>query len=578
MVRPFLSSAVPFNMSDPSIDQFAEALSKEPDWYSLGVFLGVPSNELDRIGEIYNKISVTRCLIEMYKCLDRLGKAPSWDFIASKLRALDHHALAEHIDSTYIHPSPSESSGSNSDQSGAGIPSDSVAPKVPVPPEVSKQYFTLSLRLTDIYLHFKDVFAASSVKIEKVQHVIKRHWGIDPHAGNEATWENLFLRLDEECCMFDDPHVLSVIIDKFLSDDQVLSRQMGEFEKAVDSFKSSAKMGHLVDLLKKKKRSIKSNIQTIRLKVKEHWSHCTLKHFETAMKILLESLYDHLSSLSVDTGCYCISWITSVDFPASKLLPKNSEDLFKVFKIIGIISLQIGKEMVYDSTEEVPGCEVLEAAMLQAIELNNTWAIEILLAMGCSPEVATYNGDHVVTNVVNIREKSVDDGSGGGVDHVCVLGHNEHIEAIIDPSMRREPVCATCGIKENQIKQLYVEVDTLQFENKRLKHPQQKELKNEAVSRDCVTCKVKEKQIKQLYVQVDTLQLKNKNVRLKVETLSSESFHKKKGEHNPALVLYFLKYIYSNVCTCKNNPYMVIFSGANFHKISSRSNCDFKFS
>ncbi len=75
--------------------------------------------------------------------------------------------------------------------------------------------------------------------------------------------------------------------------------------------------------------------------------------------------------------------------------------------------------------------------MLQAIELRNTRAIEILLAVGCSPEVATYNGDHAVTNVVNIRKRSVDDGSGGGVDHVCVLGHNEHIEAIIDTS--REP-------------------------------------------------------------------------------------------------------------------------------------------
>ena len=93
--------------------------------------------------------------------------------------------------------------------------------------------------------------------------------------------------------------------------------------------------------------------------------------------------------------------------------------------------------MVYDSTGEVPGCEVLEAAMLQAIELKNTRAIELLLAVGCSPEVATYNGDHAVTNVVNIRERSVDDGSRGGVDHMCVLGHNEHIEDIINSS--REP-------------------------------------------------------------------------------------------------------------------------------------------
>ena len=101
--------------------------------------------------------------------------------------------------------------------------------------------------------------------------------------------------------------------------------------------------------------------------------------------------------------------------------------------------------------------------MLQAIELKNTRAIELLLAVGCSPEVAAYNGNHAVTNVVNIRERSVDDSSGGGVDHVCVLGHNEHIEAIIDPN--REPECAACIIKEKQIKQLH-----MQFERKGLVH------------------------------------------------------------------------------------------------------------
>ena len=78
--------------------------------------------------------------------------------------------------------------------------------------------------------------------------------------------------------------------------------------------------------------------------------------------------------------------------------------------------------------------------------------------MGCSSEVATYNGDHAVTNVVNIRERY---GSGGGVDHVCVLGHNKHIEAIIDPS--RKPDCVTCRMKEKQIKQLH-----MQFERKGL--------------------------------------------------------------------------------------------------------------
>ena len=433
-------------MSAPCIDQFAEVLSEESDWYSFGVFLGVPHHELDSIGENYNKISVTRCLIEVYKSLEKLGKSPSWDSIASSLRKNKNHALAKHINSMYIHPSlepPSESSSSNSEQSGAGIP-DSVdhqtsrGPKVMVPPEVSEQYSSLSIRLGKLNLSIRNALKASNENLQDIQNILDYHCGLQPYdAGSEtATWENVFHRVIKECSMFDDPHVLRVIIDTFLSDNQVLSRQMREFEKEIDSFKSSAKMGHLVDLLKKKKRSkTQKNSQDIKLKLKEHWSCCTVTHFETAMRKLLGSLYGRLSCMLVTDGCCCISWIIAADIPnASQLLPKHSKELFK---IIGVISLQIGQEMVYDSTGEVPGCEVLEAAMLQAIELNNTRAIELLLAVGCSPEVAAYNGDHAVTNVVNIRERSGDDGSGGGVYHVCVLGHNEHIEAIIDPS--REP-------------------------------------------------------------------------------------------------------------------------------------------
>ena len=121
-------------MAASSIDQFAKVLSKELDWYSLGIFLGVPSHDLNTINHEYSRISVTRCLIEVYQCLERLWKAPSWNSIASKLRTMGNHALADHIDSTYIHPSlepPSESSSSNtSEQSGASIPV-SVNPTAP---------------------------------------------------------------------------------------------------------------------------------------------------------------------------------------------------------------------------------------------------------------------------------------------------------------------------------------------------------------------------------------------------------------------------------------------------------------
>ena len=87
--------------SHPSIDQFAEELSPVSDWYTLGVFLGAPTPELDTIRNEYSKIGVTRCLIELYKCLEKLGQTPSWGVIVRKLKSMSNNALAEKLHTTY---------------------------------------------------------------------------------------------------------------------------------------------------------------------------------------------------------------------------------------------------------------------------------------------------------------------------------------------------------------------------------------------------------------------------------------------------------------------------------------------
>ena len=111
--------------------------------------------------------------------------------------------------------------------------------------------------------------------------------------------------------------------------------------------------------------------------------------------------------------------------------------------------------------------------MLQAIGRNNKTAVEILLAMGCNPEVATYNGDHAVTNVVNIREKSAVDNEQGVVNHVCILGRNEHIEQAITDTTSRE--CASFETKKTQMKMLHMQVDA-ELKNKQIS------LENETLS------------------------------------------------------------------------------------------------
>ena len=80
------------------------------------------------------------------------------------------------------------------------------------------------------------------------------------------------------------------------------------------------------------------------------------------------------------------------------------------------------------------GCEVMEAAMLQAVELKNTRAVELLLAVGCNPEVITYkpNISVKITAELHIEEEPIDDHTA---QYVCVFeDHSE--EATVKEKMQ----------------------------------------------------------------------------------------------------------------------------------------------
>ena len=384
-------------------------------------------------------------MAELHDCLTKKGKL-TWENIATALRYLNNHALANSIHSNYIQPVP------------INIPtSDSlvVTIKDKLVDEIGEDFQSLSNRFDYLAIKIKRSFTASNVIIEEMQHVIAVKCGLPPIPENIATVGVVFDRLYYKCSILNF-HPLMFAVNTLLNNEETLQMELDNLKASVDRFNKSAKMIDLASLIKSRHQQMGNDQKVVELKLRGFWDNFTMKKFEFSMGTILGKLYDLLSHITVNNGCICVSWIIPPSVDYTNLLPKLS---LEFLQIIGVIYLHVGDDVIYNFGEE--GCQTFEAAMLQAIELKNTQAIELLLAVGCSPEVATYNGDHAVTNVVNIRDRSVDDGSGGGVDHVCVLGHNEHIEAIIDPS--REPECTGCIMKEKHIKQLQSKLDTLQL-------------------------------------------------------------------------------------------------------------------
>ena len=402
-------------------DVFIEELSQEQRWYTVGILLGVPTQKLDTISINYGSSGIRECLCELYKCCMELEGGVSWEQIVEALRKMDNGFLAGIIYLKYVSPSPlpeNEDSVQNR------------AKQVEVPDEVVQGYKNLSLQFSKLKHNVRQSIRQSNINVDDLQDVISDECSFEPLSGKEATVDNFLNRLSQYYSLLD-VRVLEFLFKTFFDKDHPVQRQLTEYIELLDKFKSSAKMKHLVHLLKQQ-QTVKSGHKLVELKVREFWSSFTVKKFEKVLRAILKTKYSYTSQMTVEEGCICIRWVIP-DMDTSKLIqPQPLEFL----KIIGVVYLHIGDKVVYSLPED--GCETLEAAMLQAAELKNTQAIQLLQAVGSdNNDIITKSVDNVVTVVSSVTDNSdtaavtSSSSSSTGREHVPVV--STHSQSIQEP-------------------------------------------------------------------------------------------------------------------------------------------------
>ena len=290
-------------------------------------------------------------------------------------------------------------------------------PSVNVPKPITREFKRLSRQFSVLATDIIDAIKSSNVDVSYLQHLLFHEYNITPLPSADATIDNIFIQLRPQYCLLN-YSALTFLTKTFLKEHRSLKRKFSEYKSNVTAYKNSTKMGKLKQILKKTQSALPSGCKEIKLKVRVNWSDVTLERFEAVIKKIMPNVYRYGTQIVVVEGSIAISWIVS-----NKLVSKADipiEDV--VFHIIGILSLHIDDEVIYDYQGE--GCETIEAAMLQAVKLKNTRAIELLLTM--DPEVATYTGDNAITTIVNIRESK--------------KSHHSHvyyrIEAIVDSTSK----------------------------------------------------------------------------------------------------------------------------------------------
>ncbi len=317
-----------------------------------------------------------RCLIELFNSLEFLNKVPSWEYLSQAVRKSNNVPLANEIYTNYVlkpqKPLSLSSEGSSKGMSVSDKENSIDVPSVDVPETITQEYEQLTERFSVLSADIIVAVKTSNVDVHRLQQVLLHHYKITPLPPADATIDKIFLQLQPHYCLLN-YRALRFLTKEFLNENTYFEDRLSEYQSRVNAFKSSTGMGQLMELFKERQSTLPSGCKKIKLEVSEFWSGVTLKSFVAVIKKIMLIVYKCGSQMEMIGGCIAISWIVPNELVSKADIPIEDG----VFQIIGILSVHIDDEEIYDYQGE--GCETIEAAMLQAIELKNTRAIELLL-------------------------------------------------------------------------------------------------------------------------------------------------------------------------------------------------------
>ena len=324
----------------PTVDEFAEVLLPEGNsWFDIGVFLGASAAEIEVIRQNHATNGVVTCLIKLNECLVKKEKPLTWDAIATALRRLGNHRLADAIHSEYILPairrirrtsSNEDSTTSTTVHTPMDIPTSDcqvVTIKDNLVDEIFEEFQSLSERFSKLTIDIWKSFEAAACSLQHMQALIEDQCGLPPLPQSEATIGTVFCRLRKKCTiLYFRP--LIFIVNTLLNDEEKLRKELQNFKAAVDSLKKSAKMVDLASLIKLNQH-IGADQRKVTLKLRDFWIEFTMEQFEVVMNTILDTLYEQLSHITVGTGCICVSWNIPPSVDYTKLLPKLSSTMLE---------------------------------------------------------------------------------------------------------------------------------------------------------------------------------------------------------------------------------------------------------
>ena len=450
-IRPGIPLARSSMTSSLNVRLIVTKVQKIADWFMLGVHLGVPKEELNKIDQQFLSQGVERCKAELFDLWLRQNPSARWDDVASALEQLNEKALASELRALGRISSPV-------------LPC--LATPVPVDEQTQEQetvrvelgkstvrtFARLESKFASLVCNVKTTTKKKGILPEKLHSFLEVRLDQKIEFFSSTTVSDLFESITPYYC-FLNTTLLENIIDEFLG--EPLQQQLDEYESSLEDFTSSTKISGLLEEIDLKTVAQHKGMPLVVLKLAGRCLDVTIKRFQELVRYIFGKKSSTLSNIQVEDGCICITWNTRESVVPSLTALANEKIQF--MKLVGILRLTVGEVTIFEQlgTEEEweEDNSSLEDHLVQSVTSGCTEAVEFLLKTGADPSNLDAYGRCVlgiasVAGSTKIAKMLIDAGASVNANGpertplmlACKKGHKDTVHLLLqsgaDPNLQ----------------------------------------------------------------------------------------------------------------------------------------------
>ena len=251
-----------------NLTDLLEETDRLSDWYMLGVWLKMPTEDLK---DIENRFASTaglkRCKTELFTLWLQRNPNASWDQIAQALEKVDQIAMAERIRKCHCPTSlPADGAAKSPDQQQPEKLSESSISKYPLPPTLPApqpspqqepvklvrlerdkvvKFRKLETSYAQLILNLKTSLDEKQVPLVKLARYLISLLMENNELLQASTIDELFHLISPHYC-FLNTSILGDIIERFIG--EPLKRELEEYDRQLDEFKETTSMALLKEI------------------------------------------------------------------------------------------------------------------------------------------------------------------------------------------------------------------------------------------------------------------------------------------------------------------------------------------